>query len=334
MNYVADLYPMSPEDVALHAAPLTHGSGALMHSLIAKGSNNVILKSKRFEVKVVFEVIEKERVTILPFLEPTMIKMLLVYPDLHHYDLSTLKCIIYGGAPMYVEDLKEAIRRFGPILVQIYGQAEAPATISYLRKEEHVLNGTEEQTKHLSSAGIARTDVEVKIFSDNDNEVACGELGEIVARGKILMKGYWRNPEAAAETLRHGWLHTGDVGYMDEKGFLYIMDRKKDMVISGGSNIYSREVEDVILRHPAVQEVAVIGVPDSVWGESVKAIVVLRQEAKASQEEIIEFCKKNMASYKKPKSVDFVDGLPKSAYGKVQKTILREKYWEGRERRV
>jgi long-chain acyl-CoA synthetase len=207
-------------------------------------------------------------------------------------------------------------------------------TISYLRKEEHLLEGTEEQMKRLTSAGIPRTDLEVRILDEYDRELPPGQMGEIVVRGEVVMRGYWRNPKATDETLRGGWLHTGDLGIMDDKGYVYILDRAKDMIISGGENIYSREIEDVILRHPAVLETAVIGVPDETWGEAIKAIVALREGKKATQEEIINFCKDQMASYKKPKSVEFVDAIPKNAYGKVLKRELREKYWAGESRRV
>ncbi len=211
------------------------------------------------------------------FMAPAMIKRLITSPEIDQYDLSSLKCIHYGGAPIYEEDLKAAVKKMGQVFVQLFGQAESPMTISYLRKEEHLLEGTEEQMKRLTSAGIPRTDLEVKIFDENDQELPPGKMGEIVVRGEVVMKGYWRNPKATAETLRGGWLHTGDLGVMDEKGYVYILDRAKDMIISGGENIYSREIEDVILQHPAVHEVAVIGVPDETWGEAIKAIVALKQ---------------------------------------------------------
>ena len=245
-----------------------------------------------------------------------------------------MKCINYGGAPIYEEDLKDAVRKWGQVFVQLFGQAESPMTISYLRKEEHLLEGAPEQMKRLSSAGIPRTDLEVKIFDMDDQELPPGEIGEIVVRGEVVMKGYWRNPEATAETLRGGWLHTGDLGIMDERGYVYILDRAKDMIISGGENIYSREIEDVIVKHPAVYEVAVIGVPDEKWGEAIKAIVSLRPGQKATEEDIISFCKEYLASYKKPKSIDFIDAIPKNPYGKVLKRELREKYWVGQARRV
>jgi len=333
MNFFADMCPLGPEDVVLHAAPLSHGSGLYGIPNVAKGAANIILKSKSFEPKIVFETIQRRKVTNM-FVAPAMIKRLITSPEIDQYDLRSIKCINYGGAPIYEEDLKAAVRKLGQVFVQLFGQAESPMTISYLRSEEHLLEGTEEQMRRLTSAGIPRTDLEVKIFDLNDQELPPGEMGEIVVRGEVVMKGYWRNPEATAETLRGGWLHTGDLGIMDERGYVYILDRAKDMIISGGENIYSREIEDIILKHPAVYEVAVIGVPDEKWGESIKAIVSLKEGQKATGEEIIDFCKQHLASYKKPKSVDFIDAIPKNPYGKVLKRDLREKYWAGEARRV
>lgn len=333
MNFFADITSLGPEDSILHAAPMSHGSGLYGIPNVAKGAANVILGSKSFDPELVFATIEKRRITNM-FMAPTMIKRLVTSPAIDRYDLSSLKCIHYGGAPIYLEDAKEAVRKLGQILVQLYGQAESPMTITYLRKEEHVVNGAEEQLKRMTSAGIPRTDVEVKIVDEQEREVPPGEMGEIVVRGEVVMKGYWKDPEATAETLRGGWLHTGDLGTMDERGYVYLLDRAKDMIISGGENIYSREVEDVIMRHPAVYEVAVIGVPDETWGEAVKAIVSLKPGCVATEQEIIEFCKSHLASYKKPKSVEFVDELPKNAYGKILKRELREKYWAGESRRV
>jgi acyl-CoA synthetase (AMP-forming)/AMP-acid ligase II len=226
-----------------------------------------------------------------------------------------------------VEDLKEAIDKLGPCLVQLFGQGESPMTITYLPHRDHINKGTPEQEKRLASAGIPRTDVEVKIFDQNQHELSSGQIGEIVTRSDLVMKGYWKNPEATAATVKNGWLHTGDVGYLDQNGYLFIMDRSKDMIISGGENIYPREIEEVLIRHPAVHEVTVIGVPDPDWGEAVKAVVVLVPGKKATEEELIEFCKDNIASYKKPKSVDFVKDLPKNNYGKILKRELREKYF-------
>ena len=333
MNFFADMSPLGPDDVILHAAPLSHGSGLYCIPNVAKGAANVILHVKTFDPKIVFETIQKRKVTNM-FMAPAMIKRLVTSPDIDKYVLSSMKCIHYGGAPIYVEDLKEAVRKMGQVFVQLFGQAESPMTISYLCKKEHLLEGTEDQMKRLTSAGIPRTDVEVKIFDEKDNELPPERMGEIVVRGEVVMKGYWKNPRATAETLRGGWLHTGDLGIMDERGYVYILDRAKDMIISGGENIYSREIEDTILKHPTVHEVAVIGVPDETWGEAVKAIVALKQGQKVTQEEIINFCKEHLASFKKPKSVEFIDEIPKNPYGKVLKRELRERYWVGEARKV
>jgi len=333
MGFFSDMCSLGPDDVVLHAAPLSHGSGLYGLPNVAKAAANVVLHIKTFDPKIVFETIQKRKVTNM-FLAPAMIKRLVTSPDIDQYDLSSLRCIQYGGAPIYVKDLKEAVSKMGQVFVQLYGQAESPMTISYLRREEHLLEGTESQAKRLTSAGIPRTDVEVKIFDERDDELPPGKMGEIVVRGEVVMKGYWKNPEATGETLRRGWLHTGDLGIMDEEGYVYIHDRAKDMIISGGENIYSREIEDVILRHPAVHEVAVIGVPDDAWGEAVKALVSLRQGQEVTEGEIIGFCKQSLASFKKPKSVEFIAEIPKNAYGKVLKRELREKYWVGEARRV
>lgn len=333
MNFFADVCPLGPEDAVLHAAPLSHGSGLYAIPNVAKAAANVILETRSFEPEAVFKTIERRKITNM-FAAPTMIKRLITHSDIKQYDLSSLKCINYGGGPIHVQDLKDMVKVMGQVFVQIFGQAESPMTISYLRKEEHLTDGNELQLKRLASAGIPRTDVEVRVVDENDIELPNGTLGEIVVRGEVVMKGYWKNAQATKDTIRKGWLRTGDLGVMDEYGYIYIMDRSKDMIISGGENVYSREIEDVIIKHPSVFEVAVIGVPDDTWGEAIKAIVALKEGQSASEEEIISFCKKYLASYKKPKSVDFVDELPKSAYGKILKREIRDKYWAQKKRKV
>lgn len=333
MNCLADVCSFQPEDVVLHAAPLTHGSGMYLLPSLARGSLNLISHHPSFEPRAIFELIQNQSVTVIAFLAPTMIVKLIDDPDLNAYRLSSLRCIPYGGSPMYVEQLKRAIDRLGPIFVQIYGQGETPMTGTYLRSQEHRYD-TPEAERRLGSAGITRTDVELRIVDQEDRPLPDGEVGEIVIRGATVMKGYWNDPEATESALRGGWLHTGDLGYMDESGYVYIVDRAKDMVISGGNNIYPREVEEVLLTHPLIQEVAVIGVPDPYWGEAVHAIVVPRPGAILTETEVIQHCQKYLASYKKPRSVEFVDQLPKNAYGKVLKRELRERAWAGRERKV
>lgn len=334
MSFYADVCPdFGPDDVILHAAPLSHGSGLYALPNIAKAAANIILESKSFDAEQVFKTIQNYRVTNM-FGAATMIKMMTDSPAADQYDHSSLKALCYGGGPMMVEDLKKAIAKFGPCMSQVYGQGESPMTITRLAQMDHILSDSPKQMKRLASAGVQRTDVEVKIFDPNDNELARGQMGEIVTRSDVVMKGYWRNAEITAKTLKNGWLHTGDIGYMDEDGYLFLMDRSKDMIISGGENIYPREIEEVIARHPAVREGVVIGVPDAKWGESIKAIVSLAEGKSVTEEELIAFCKDNIASYKKPKSVDFVDELPKSNYGKILKRELRAKYWKEKERNI
>ena len=334
MNFYADICPgFGPDDVVLHAAPLSHGSGIYALPNIGKAATNVILASKSFDPELIFETIEKYQVTNM-FAAPTMIKLMVESPAVDRYRHDSLKALNYGGAPMLVEDLKQAMKKLSPCLVQLFGQAESPMTITYLPHGDHLLDGSADQMKRLSSAGFPRTDVEVKIFDGDDRELPSGKTGEIVTRSDLVMKGYWRNPEATNKALKNGWLHTGDMGYMDEKGYLFIMDRSKDMIISGGENIYPREIEEVLIRHNAVREVAVIGIPDVKWGEAIKAVVALHPDASVSEEDLISFCGHHIASYKKPKSVDFVDALPKNNYGKILKRDLRAVYWKDKVRKV
>jgi acyl-CoA synthetase (AMP-forming)/AMP-acid ligase II len=268
------------------------------------------------------------------FVAPTMVKLLIDHPSVPNSDIRSLKSLIYGGGPMHVEDLRTAITKLGPCLTQLYGMGETPMTITYLPHKDHIVEGTPDQLKRLASAGIPRTGVDVQVVNPKDTEVSCGEMGEVVVRSDVVMKGYWHDPAATAETLRHGWLHSGDLGYMDRDGYLYLMDRSKDMIISGGENIYPREIEETLIQHPAVREVAVIGVPDEKWGESVKAVVSLVPGQTVTEEELINFCKARLASYKKPKSVDFIEQIPKNNYGKVMKRELRERYWKGKKRQI
>ena len=220
---------------------------------------------------------------------------------------------------MYVEQQQAAVRTFGPIFCQLFGQGEAPMLCTTLPKEEHLAGDDPVTQRRLASAGRETTGMRVRVVDDEDRDAPPGTTGEIVVRGDLVMKGYWNKPEATAEALRSGWLHTGDVGHLDPDGYLYITDRKKDMIISGGSNVYPREVEEVICTHPAVHEVAVIGLPDEKWGESIRAVVVLRPDARVAEADIIEHCRRHLASYKKPSSVEFLPELPKNAYGKTLK---------------
>jgi acyl-CoA synthetase (AMP-forming)/AMP-acid ligase II len=325
-TFLVETNPAVSTDVLLHAAPITHGSGLAMFHHIARGAAQTFLPTRRFDPTAVFRTIERFGVTTIELL-PTMIIMLLAAPDRPRYRLGSLHTILYGGSPMPVEKLREAMDAFGPVFVQIYGLGEAPQNITTLRREEHV-------GERLASAGRPTTNMMVRIQDDDWESLPPGETGEIAVRGEIVMAGYWKRPDATADVMRHGWFRTGDIGRLDAEGYLYISDRKKEMIISGGANIYPREVEEVIYQHPAVHEAAVIGVPDAKWGEAVKALVVLKPGARATEQEIVEHCRARIASYKKPQSVEFRASLPKSGYGKILRRELREPYWAGRERNI
>jgi long-chain acyl-CoA synthetase len=312
--YFADIDRLAPTDAALHPAPLSHGSGLYGLPHFAAGAVNVIPESGLFDPAEIFELLERWPGASF-FAAPTMIVRLLASPAAR--TPRGLKTITYGGAPMYVADCLRAIELFGPRLYQLFGQGEAPMTITGLPQSEH------EKRTHLETAGIARTGVEVKIFDEADRELPPGELGEIVTRSDCVMAGYWENPEATARTLRGGWLRTGDLGSLDAGGFLTIRDRSKDMIISGGSNIYPREIEEVLLRHPAVEECSVVGRRHPEWGEEVVAFVVVRGTVEKA--ELDALCLDNIARFKRPRDYRFVDSLPKNNYGKVLKTELRKR---------
>ncbi|HUW65550.1 MAG TPA: AMP-binding protein, partial [Spirochaetia bacterium] len=249
-------------------------------------------------------------------------------------DISSLETVFYVGSPMPLNLLQRAIQAFGPIFCQGYGLAESGPLATFLSKEDHVTQGDPKFFERLKSCGKPGLAGDVRVVNQDGEGVKPGEVGEIIIKSRRLMKGYWNQPEKTASSLRNGWLHTGDMATVDDDGYIYIVDRKADLIISGGENIYPREIEEVLYTHPAVLEAAVIGVPDDKWGEAVKAYISINQGASATETEIIEFCKQNLASYKKPQSVEFLSELPKNASGKIVKTVLRDKHWSGRDRKV
>jgi acyl-CoA synthetase (AMP-forming)/AMP-acid ligase II len=253
-----------------------------------------------------------------------MVKRLAGDAAVANADLSHLKTIIYGGAPMYLTDLEEALAVFGPRLAQIYGQGESPMTITGLSKQDHADRTHPRWRDRMQSVGVPRTDVEVRVVDDGDRELPAGDVGEVVVRGDVVMAGYWLQPEATAEALRGGWLHTGDVGSFDPDGYLTLRDRSKDLIISGGMNIYPREVEEALLRHPGVRAAAVVGRPDPEWGEAVVAFVVADDDAPPAIEDLDRTCLDHIARFKRPKDYRFVDTLPTNNYGKVVKRELRD----------
>lgn len=267
--------------------------------------------------------IEKERITRCQMV-PTMIHTLLQIPDIGRFDLSSLRLILYAGAPMPVELLKRALQVFPCNFVQMYGQTESGPITTMLKPEDHIMDGSEKKVQRLASAGKVVIDYEIRIVNDRGEDVQVGEVGELIGRSEAMMKGYWQLPEETEKKLKDGWLYTGDLGKLDEDGYVYIVERKNDMIISGGVNIYPREIEEVLYRHPAVSEASVIGVPDEHWGEVAKAVIVLKEGAAATGDEIIKFCGEHLASFKKPKSVEFWKELPKSPQGKILKKAIRE----------
>jgi acyl-CoA synthetase (AMP-forming)/AMP-acid ligase II len=308
------------DDVMLIVMPLFHIGARIEQLAFAILGATIVLHSS-FDAAAILRSIEAERVTAA-HLAPIMIQRLLDSPGLGSTDKSSLRCIHYASAPMPVPSLRRAIAAFGPILTQIYGMTEC-IVASLLTPAQHNLEGSEAEVKRLASAGQAFLGCNIRISRADGTEAATDEIGEILVRGPGIMNGYWNNPTATSSTLRNGWMHTGDLGYLDADNFVFVVDRKKDMIISGGENIYSWEVEEALRSHPSVAEAAVIGVPDAEWGESVKAFIVRRDSVCASAEDLIAHCRSLIASYKKPRTVEFVDALPRLVNGKVDKKALR-----------
>ncbi|HZU64306.1 MAG TPA: AMP-binding protein [Novosphingobium sp.] len=322
--------PMKAPPVNLVAAPMTHAAGPLALASMALSGTVVVLP--RFEAGAVLEAIERHRVTYM-FLPPTAIYMLLDHPEVRRRDLASLEYVSYAGAPMSAERLKEAIALFGPVMNASFGQTEAPMCVTAMPPHQH-LNAAGELA-HPGSCGQANLLSQVEIMDEEGRLLPPGERGEIVVRGPLVMAGYYRNPEATAEVSRFGWHHTGDIGYRDAEGWFFIVDRKKDMIISGGFNVYPAEVEQALQAHPAVQDCAVFGIPDDKWGEQVTAVVECRAGiAPPPPEELIAFARARLGAVKTPKQLTYTEALPRSNAGKVLRAALRQPYWNQRERTI
>jgi acyl-CoA synthetase (AMP-forming)/AMP-acid ligase II len=320
-----------PSDRMVIVMPLFHIGGKI-NQLANMVIGATIYLHRAFDATAVLRCIETERITSAHF-APVMVRSLLDHPDLARFRKDTLRSIQYASAPMSVAQLREAIAAFGPIFTQVYGMTECVVG-TILHAHEHRPDGTAAEVRRLASAGQPFFDHAIRVARPDGSDCAPDEIGDILIRGPSLMTGYWNNSAATVETLRDGWMHTGDVGFFDSEAFLFVVDRKKDMVISGGENIYSREVEEALLTHPAVLQAAVIGVPDRQWGESVKACIVLRPACSTDEAELIQHCRNLIASYKKPRSIDFLDELPRLFNGKIDKKQLRARYWQCEGRQV
>ena len=318
-----------PQEVRFLAmTPITHAAGAIIVAVLMQSGTFVM--NKGFDADKFFHIVKTHRITGT-FLVPTMIYVLLDHPHLAAADLASLRLVIYGASPMSPARLQEAIKVFGPVFMQLYAQSEAPNTVCVLRQIDH---DPEHHPERLASCGLPMIGNQVKLLDENGAEVPVGAVGEISLRGPLVMIGYWNKPEETAFALRHGWLHTGDMARRDADGFVYIVDRSKDMIISGGFNVFPREVEDVLTRHPAVASAAVIGVPDEKWGEAVKALVVLKPGAEAAEADLIKLVRDAKGAVQAPKSIEFVEQLPVTGLGKLDKKAIRASYWRGQTRAV
>ena len=322
-NHLADLIPGTTEqDVSIAVAPLSHGAG--IHALlnVARGAATVLLPSEKLDPAVVWQLVEQHRVSNL-FTVPTIVKMLVEHPAVDLHDHASLKFMVYAGAPMYRADQRLALQKLGPVLVQYFGLGEVTGCITVLPARLHSADDNSPNA-HIGACGYPRTGMEVAVLDPAGQAVATGEIGEICVRGPAVFAGYHNNPDATAKALRGGWFHTGDLGRLDARGLLYITGRESDMYISGGSNVYPREAEEVLLTHPAVAEVAVLGMPDRQWGEVGVAVVVCRPGTDAvTADALIAFLDGRLARYRWPRQVVFWDALPKSGYGKITKQDVR-----------
>ena len=316
-------------DAMVHVGSVAHGSGSKILAYYLRGARNVMVG--KWDPEAFLRLVGSERATG-SFMVPTMMASLCEAASRGGFDFSSLKTISYGGAPIAPARLQEAMQILGNVFVQVYGSCEAPHPLTILTREEH--RAAAADPARLATIGRLTHQTAIRLVDAEGREVAAGENGEMQVRGPHVMTGYWENPEATAGVLKDGWYATGDIARHDEQGYFYIVDRSRDMIITGGLNVYPAEVESVLHEHPAIAEVAVVGVPDERWGEAVKAVVVLRSGATASEAELVEHCRARVAGYKKPQSVEFVAELPKGSTGKILKREIRERFWQGVSRRV
>ena len=320
--YFPDVDQAKPGDSFLYAAPMSHGAGMYNFPHVLVGARHLVPESGGFEAAEIFRLSKRYR-NVSMFAAPTMVRRLVDHAEVAVADSSGIKTIVYGGGPMYLEDIRRGLDVMGERFVQIYGQGESPMTITALSRHHLAERSHPRYLERIASVGVAHSTVEVRVVDAYVRPLPAGESGEVLVRGDTVMLGYWRNRDATSTTLRDGWLWTGDIGSMDEDGFLTLRDRSKDVIISGGSNIYPREVEEVLLKHPAVQEVSVVGRSNEEWGEDVMAFVVCRPGESVAVQALDTLCLEHIARFKRPKDYIFIDALPKNNYGKVLKTELR-----------
>jgi long-chain acyl-CoA synthetase len=328
LQVAGEWYPCTAEDVSLACMPQFHIGGSLLGMIpLYVGACDVIAREP--VAAEVLRLIPTERVT-LAFFVPAFVRTLLQTPGCGEVDFSSLRRIVYGGSPIPLELLRDALATIRCEFGHLYGLTETTGVVTVLPPDDHDPAGG----LRMRSCGKPLSNAEIKVVDGDNAELPPAQVGEIVVRSPQVIKGYWNLPEATASTIRDGWLHTGDAGYFDADGYLYVHDRVKDMIISGGENIYPAEVESALFGHPAVADVAVIGVPDDRWGEAVKAIVVVKAGSDVTAEKLITYCRERIAHYKAPKSIDFAESLPRNASGKLLKRVLRAPYWDGRDRQV
>lgn len=329
-NFLAGLRFDGPP-IYLACAPLSHAAGILAFVTFALGGTIVI--QRKFSAQATLQAIERHKISFL-YLPPTAVYTLLSEPNVREFDYSSLRHFLYGAAPTSSAKLREAIEVFGPVMTQAYGQTEVPTSVTFLGPADHLNQQGKVNEARLHSCGRPTPFARVALMDDEGNLVERGNIGEVVVQGGLVMKGYYKNAEATAAVSKHGWHHTGDLAYQDEEGFIYICDRKKEIIITGGYNVFPLEVEQVVLSHPAVQDCAVIGVPDEKWGEAIKAVVELKAGCSVSEAELIALCKERIGHIKAPKSVDFTELLPRSPVGKVMRKEVRKGYWSGHSRAI